>query len=147
MVHVISGTSQDSVGQLIAGYFSRNSDSPVTGAYTAIGWVDDGKLVGQALFNDYTGANLEIHLHYPKGISRKTVKHVYEYVFKQLKCKRLTAKPLCTNEKLLRVLERLGFVYEFTQKDYAIENGEAVDVHVYKLTPDTVPKWVNLNGR
>jgi len=146
MYHSIYGSYNDSVGQLIAGYFVRNTGYPITGPFTAIGWIQDEKIVGQAIFNDYTGANVEIHLHLPNGISRKTIKDVYKYVFKILKCERLTAKPYCTNEKLLHLLDRLGFVYEFTQEKYYREGDKLIDAVVYKLTKNSIPKWVNLNA-
>lgn len=145
-MHVISGTHNDSVGMLIAGHFGRNSGVPVTGPFTAMAWIHNGEMKGQALFNDYTGANIEIHLHFPNGITRQHVRQVYDYVFNQSKCVRLTAKPYCTNEKLLQLLTRLGFVYEYTQKDYYREGEQLIDAVVYKLTKDNIPKWVKLNA-
>lgn len=147
MAHVIQGTHNDSVGMLIAGYFHRATGYPVVGPFSAMGWVENGNLVGQALFFDYTGANIEIHLNYPNGLKRRNIQQVYDFVFNQSKCERLTAKPYCTNEKLLQLLERLGFVYEFTQKDYYREGDKLIDAVVYKLTKSTLPKWVKLNAQ
>jgi len=145
-MHAIQGNSEDSVGQLIAGYFVRNTGYPITGAYRALGWVHDGQIVGQCIFNDYTEANIEIHLYAPKCMNKKTIKDVYSYVFNTLKCERLTAKPYCTNETLLQLLERIGFVYEFTQENYYKVSNTFVDAKVYKLTKNTIPKWVKINA-
>jgi RimJ/RimL family protein N-acetyltransferase len=77
---------------------------------------------------------------------KSTIKDVYRYVFEQLKCERLTAKPYCTNKKLLQLLTRLGFEYECTQERYYKEGDEVIDAEVYKLTKENIPKWVGLNA-
>lgn len=146
MHHAIYGKYDDSVGLLLANHFTRNTGYPITGAFTAIGWIKDQKIVGQAIFNDFTGANLEIHLHAPNCMCKQTIRDVYKYVFNTVKCERLTAKPYCTNEKLLQLLERIGFVYEFTQEKYYKEGTNLIDARVYKLTKDTIPKWIKLNA-
>lgn len=145
-MHVITGTHNDSVGYLLKGYFCQNTGYPITGPYSALGWVHKEKIVGQCIFTDFTGANVEIHLYAPRIFNRKTIGDVYRYVFDQLKCVRLTAKPHCTNEKLLCLLERIGFVYEYTQEQYYKEGDEIIDAKVYKLTKATIPDWVKLNG-
>ncbi len=142
----IYGHFNDSVGQLIAGYFTRDTGYPITGPYVAIGWFKNDKLVGQAIFNDYTGANIEIHLNLPRGISRTTIRDVYKYVFEWLKCERLTAKPYCTNKKLLQLLSRLGFEYECTQERYYKDGDVITDAIVYKPMKEKIPKWVGINA-
>ena len=146
MTHPVYGSYDDSIGQMIAGYFVRNTGYPITGPYTAVGWIKDSQLVGQAIFNDYTGANIEIHLHFPRGLTKSNIKDVYNYVFNSLKCERLTAKPYCTNKNLLQLLSRLGFVYEYTQEKYYKEGDKIIDAVVYKLTKENIPKWVNINA-
>lgn len=146
MTYAVYGKYDDSIGQLIAGYFVRNTGYPITGPFTAIGWIKDTKLVGQAIFNDFTGANIEIHLYFPNGLTKNNIKDVYKYVFNSLKCERLTAKPYCTNEKLLQLIERLGFVYEYTQEKYYKEGDKSIDAVVYKLTKENIPKWVSIDA-
>lgn len=145
-MHTICGRFDDSVGQLIAGYFFRNTGYPITGPYLAMGWIKNDQIVGQVIFNDYTGANIEIHLHAPNILNKKTVKDVFKYVFETLKCERLTAKPYCTNKNLLQILTRLGFEYECTQERYYKDGDKIIDAVVYKLTKNNVPKWVNINA-
>jgi len=144
-MHAIYGTYQDSVGLLIKGYFERATGYPVTGPFSALAWVKDGKIVGQCIFNDFTGANVEIHLQAPNCMNKKTIRDVYNYVFNICKCERLTAKPYCNNEKLLSLLERLGFVYECVLEKYYKEGDKAIDAICYKLTKDTLPKWMKLH--
>lgn len=142
-MHRIQGLYTDSIGQLIAGWFTRETGKTVHGPYSAIGWIKDTKIVGQALFVDYTGSNIEIHLNAPRCMSRKTIKDVYSYVFKVSKCNRLTAKPYADNEKLLQLLPRLGFVYECTLSQYYGEPDAPVDAVVYKLTKENALRWID----
>ena len=145
-MHAIYGNNDDSIGLLIAGYFNRSTGYPITGPFTAMGWVKENNIIGQAIFTDYTGANIEIHLNFPNGLTRSNIKNVYNYVFKILDCERLTAKPYCTNQKLLQLLKRLGFEYEYTQEKYYKEGNKIIDAVVYKLTKNNIPKWlVRLN--
>lgn len=146
-MHEIYGDFTNSVGLLIASYFTRNTGYPITGPFSAMAWVNkDGDMLGQAIFTDYTGANIDIHIYGPKCITRKTIRDVYNYVFKRCNCERLTAKLYCDNERLSRLLSRLGFVYECTQEKYFYDKKRnlIVDSLVYKLTKDNIPQWVNV---
>jgi RimJ/RimL family protein N-acetyltransferase len=141
-MHVITGTDKDSIGLLIAGYFARNTGYPTTGPYTAMGWIKNGKMVAQAIFHDYTDANIEVHFNGPNNLTRKSIGDIANYVFKQLGCARLTAKPYCTNEKISRVVEKIGFKYEATHKNYyKDEKGNLVDAVCYVIDKDTGIKW------
>lgn len=136
----------DPIGQSLAAHFIQNTGYPITGPYMAMGWVNKIGLIGQAIFTDYTGANVEIHLYAPKCMNRQTVKSVYKYVFKDLKCVRLTAKPYSTNEFLLHLLPRLGFEYEGKQEKYYKDKEQIIDAMVFKLLENNIPKWVNINA-
>ena len=146
MLHAICGRHDDSVGQLIAGYFVRNTGYPITGPYLALGWIKDDKIVAQAILNDYTGANVELHIYAPGCFTRTFISDICKYVFGTLKCERMTAKPYCSNKKLLQLLERLGFEYECTQERYYKEGDKIIDAEVYKLTKENVPGWVKINA-
>jgi len=142
MNKAVYGTHLEAHGQLIAELFTVNTGYSITGPFSAMGWVKNGQIAGQVIFNDYTKANIEIHIYAVGCISRKSIRELYSYVFKELKCSRITAKPYATNEKLLQLLERLGFVYECTQEAYYRENDKDIDAKVYKLMKYNIPKWV-----
>lgn len=142
MMTTISGTHETSIGQYIAGYWQRNADSYLGTPYSAMGWIKNGKLVAQAIFLDYTGSNIEIHVHAPCCISRRTIKDVYTYVFKQLKCNRLTAKLKEDNKNLLELISRLGFRYEFSQEAYYGTPDKPIDALVFKLRKLDALKWL-----
>lgn len=146
MIHTVYGNYEDSIGMMLAGHFVKKTGYPITGPYLAMGWIQDGKLIGLAIFNDYTGSNMEIHIHGPGAMTRRSLREAYNFVFNINGCHRLTAKVYTHNQKLLQVLERIGFVYEFTQEKYYKENdGTITDAAVYKLTRENVPEWIKLN--
>lgn len=146
-MYSVYGTDKDSIGMMIAGEFIKNTGYPITGGYSAMGFVKDNKLIGQAIFDNYTGANIDIHLYAPGCFNRQIIKSVYQYVFNFKKVERVSAKPFHTNQKLLQLLPRLGFVYEFTQERYFKEDsGDIFDAVNFKLTRNNVPDWVKLNA-
>lgn len=139
-MHRIQGTHKDTIGQHIAGFFSKSICKDVYEPYSAIGWIDnDNKLVGAAIFNNYTGANIQLHMYLPNKTTKKVIKDIIRYVFVQLKCCRLTVKVEGDDKKLFQLLPRIGFEYEVTQKDY-FEG--PLDATVYKLTKNNAMKWL-----
>lgn len=148
MIYTVYGRYDDSIGQMLAGHFVKNTGYPVTGPYMSMGWIKDGVLIGEAIFNDYTGSNIEIHIYGPGAMTRRALREAYNFAFNMNGCHRMTAKPFKHNKKLLQVLERIGFVYEFTQEKYYKENdGSITDALVYKLTRENIPDWIKLNAK
>jgi hypothetical protein len=143
MSYPVFGTSEDSIGQLIAGHLGRYS-TKIVPPYSAIGWYQHHDMVAQAVFNNYTGSNIDIHIH--GRLTKKRIKDAYTYVFNFLKCNRLTAMPYKDNEKLSSLLPRLGFVYECILRDYQGTADEPVDVKVYRLDKVVAMKWINTHG-
>lgn len=146
MIRCITGGYNDSVGQLIGYEFTKNTGFQLQNAYTAIGFLKNNVLVGQAIFENCTGPNVDIHLYSPGCFNRTTVSIVYKYVFDYLKCERLSAKIRSGNEKIYQLLSRLGFEYEFTQERYYKQDNQYFDCLNFKLTRNKVPDWVKLNG-
>lgn len=138
---VMVGTSDDSLGQYIKTHMLMYGGSDVLPPFTAIGWARDGKLAGEAVFNNYTGSNIDIHLR--AKFTRQKISDVYKYVFVQLKCNRLTAMIPVTNEKMSHLTRRLGFEYECTLRDYQGTPDEPIDVEVYRLSKFVAMKWIN----
>ena len=73
---------------------------------------DGGKVKGVVVINDYTGANAEM-----TGVGRgcwtpHVIRELARYVFRQLGCRRLTARTATSNRQAARALERLGFKRE-----------------------------------
>ena len=75
--------------------------------YSAIGMKRNGVLVAGAIFNCWTGADVEVTVAArPGGITRGFIRACYHYVFTQLQCERVsvtTEQPIVIN-----LAERLG---------------------------------------
>lgn len=96
-------------------------------------------LRGGVILNDWNGANIEITLYCPGAYRRELAKQVFEYVFRQLECKRLTARTRHDNKDMQKMLDQLGFEREGTMKNYF---APGVDAHIYRLDPDRAERWM-----
>jgi len=95
-----------------------------------------------AVFDNYTGLNINIHIWAVGALTRNNINEAYSYAFKQLNCKRITAVVAESNKTLMGLLGRLGFVYECTMSDYTGTIEQPESVLIYKLTPDKARKWM-----
>lgn len=138
-----SGNSDDEIGKWLGRWWEENSGNKLYGPYSAIGYHDDLKLKGVAIFTDYTGSNIEIHLHAPNCINTASLKYLFNYVFNELKCNVLRVKPKKSNKKIRSLLVRIGFVYECTLDDYygPTEDDYAL---VYKFRRNWARKYIKL---
>ena len=142
MITTISGTYKDSIGLAIAGHYIKNRKFPLEGPFSAIAWIKDDKMIGQAIFTSYNDSNIDIHLYAPRCFCKRTIKEVYTYVFKHLKCNRLTARLDASDDKLSHLLPRIGFEYKYTDEGYYGEPGKPVDALVYVLTSKNAQRWI-----
>ena len=87
---------------------------------TAIGLEKDGNLIAGVVFEDYRGTNCTIHLAgIPRSgwiVNRLFLKAIRDYIYRNLKCTRLTA-PVPENKRaFIGMLLRFGWEVEFVQK-------------------------------
>jgi hypothetical protein len=81
--------------------------------YTALGWENaEGELVGGIIFNNFTGANVELSVAWDGPVPRAMLKHVRKYVFGQHKCRRITIHTRKSRLDVISQAERLGFETE-----------------------------------
>jgi RimJ/RimL family protein N-acetyltransferase len=94
------------------------------GLCTAIGIVQDDKLIAGAVFNNYRGANIEITFasSTPRWCSRKVMAGVFWYPFQQLGCHRVTAVVEQTDTHVRLFVHHIGFREEGTMRR-AFRNG------------------------
>lgn len=143
---ILKGTSLDEIGCSLANWFIRESGNNILPPFSAMGFMTkDGDIKGVAVFNDFNSSNVEIHLHAPKCICKQTYKAVLKYVFNELKCNRLTAKPYRSNKRLLRLLPRLGFEYECILHQYYGAKPQE-DAIVHKITPKNASFWIEVEN-
>ena len=79
-----------------------------------IGRIVDGNVVWVVGFGNYVGNDIELTVAVEKGITRKSLKAVFGYVFDTAGCNRCTIKTRASNARALEMAKRLGFVHEGT---------------------------------
>ncbi len=142
-MRLLCGSYLDEVGDRLSKEFEYRAKTALYGPYSALGWEYNSTLQGIAVFVEYTGSNVDVHLQNNNSLLNRTqILHVYKYVFQQLKCNRLTAKPYSTNEKLLQLLPRMGFVYECTMKAYYGSIDDPIDAVQYYLPRHVALEWI-----
>lgn len=102
-------------------------------------WVcTDGDPIGEVMFRPINRDNgrAEIGLWlvpdvWDEGYGTEATSLMVKYGFEELRLHRITAQPLATNETAKRVLEKVGFTHEGTQREAVFTNGEYVDRELY----------------
>lgn len=86
-----------------------------------------GKLLGGVIIQDYTGASCGIHVagFAPHWLNRDLLWTVFDYVFRQLGCKKLFSQIPETNTKSLEFNLKLGFK-EVTRIDGVFLDGAVI---------------------
>lgn len=109
--------------------------------YVALGVLNDtGTLIGGAVFSGRSGANIDVTIYGPGAMTRPALRAGFAYVFGQLRCERLTARCKRSNVAMRRLMERLGFTYEGTQRRYwGPERSD--DAMLYGMTRDEC-RWL-----
>ena len=140
------GNSLDKVGQGIGNWYAGKVKNPIFEPYSAIGFLDtSGTLQGAAIFNNYNGANIEMHFYGPKCITRSNFRFVLAYIFNELSCVRITVLPPRSNKAMLKILPRLNFTYETVLRSYYGPKKQD-DAIVYRMTSIEASKWIKTNG-
>jgi UDP-4-amino-4,6-dideoxy-N-acetyl-beta-L-altrosamine N-acetyltransferase len=76
----------------------------------------------------YIGAN-----NAPRGIGTMLGYTSLNYIFKELKIRKLIAKVLSTNEKSLVFHQKLGFIHEGILPEHKIIEDYCMDIHLFRL--------------
>jgi RimJ/RimL family protein N-acetyltransferase len=125
--------------EVIHDWFRERVDgSPMlSGEYTALGvYTRDRGIVGAALFCDYTGRNVFVHIALDSvAAARPLFRLIGQYAFTQLRCERLTLVAESTNVKAVKLHEKLGAIREGCLVG-AGRSGE--NILISRLTPDCI---------
>lgn len=104
---------------------------------TTFALVDEDHIVGAVVFNDYNGSNIELSsvTDGPQPFGRGMLRAVFHYPFKQLGCRRVTAKTRSGDQRTRRLIRRLGFKPEGKMIAYypETESAEEDDAMVYGM--------------
>lgn len=117
----------------------------VPGLSSTIGLVRDGELVAGCLYDDYNGANVNMHIASDGSrswLNKEFLWYSFYYPFEQLGCKRVTGLVPSSNHDARRFDEHLGFVLEAALKD-AHPDG---DLLVYRMFRADC-RWLNVRSR
>jgi RimJ/RimL family protein N-acetyltransferase len=126
----------------VANWVAAHLGITIAPPYTALGVLDAaGAAIGGAVFSGYSGANIDITIYGPRALTRPAIRATFRYVFGQLRCARLTARCKRSNVAMRRLLERLGFRHEGTQRRYWGE-GRENDALLYGMTKDEC-RWID----
>jgi hypothetical protein len=109
-----------------------------------ISHTSNGRLLGGCIYDGYTGAAIFIHqAGFDKHwMSRDMLWAAFDYPFNQLKCSKLCGTIPSTNDELLAINKRLGFIVEATIEG-AYPGG---DMLVLSMTREQCP-WLKLKPR
>lgn len=138
----ITGNDTTVNGRVLISIYNQATNSRISGSYSAMGWFDDKGAITLAIFDNYTGANINIHLWSRGMISKRQIKDAYRYVFDYLKCNRMTGIFSETNKNLLRLIERFDFVYECTMKGYFGDANNPENALVYYISRNKALEWI-----
>lgn len=104
------------LGQWVA----ERSGGEFSGIGATFGFVRDGVIQAGVLLDNYNGANIHIavaSLHGSRWLNREFLFVVFDYVFRQLQVKRVTALIAESNTPSVRFTEHFGFHREATLAD------------------------------
>ena len=103
--------------------------------FQCIGLEREGKIVAVAVFNDYTGDNIEITVASEgRWAFRGVIRRAMDYAFREQGCKRITAHIRPSNERALSAARRVGFKDEGRARRW-FGNEDAI---ILGLLPDEV---------
>lgn len=109
---------------------------------TGLGWWDYQRILMGAVYNNYNGANVHMHVACLPGmrLSKTFIYHMLDYPFRQLKVRRITGTIAGSNTASQRFAEQLGARLEGVMAD-ALPNGD--EMCVYGLPRKDAERWLN----
>jgi|SRR5215831_4304457 len=137
-------TGQD---EIVANFVSQAYGRKIHPPYTAIGWVavdhiGNWKLISGAVFNDYSGASIE--LTFCGKLTRQVCRDIGNYVFCQLKCLRLTVRTMRKNKAITKLLFDHGWICEGELKRF-YGSTKSQNALIYRLEAENAQRWMK-NG-
>lgn len=115
-------------------------------ADTVISRVERGEFRGGVIYNNYTGASINLHVYgvYPDWVNRDMLWICFHYPFVQLGCKKVFAQVPANNTRSLDFELKLGFKIEariadvFPDEDLIVVSMRREDCRWLKIRPNGV---------
>lgn len=92
----------------------------------AIGIVRNNRLIGAAIFQGFSGFNVELSYYGPQTFSAGIAKSLARYTIDRFNVDRLTMRTNRKNVSIVKMFHRFGFKYEGLQRRYYGPFGDAV---------------------
>jgi len=113
--------------EVVAAWASSRLGTAIVRPYVAIGVGDGSGLHAAMVFNDFTGANIEITVASdPNGWTRQAVREAFAYPFRQAGCRRLTMRTRADHAVMLDIADRLGFRREGVLREFYDDGCDAI---------------------
>ena len=124
--------------QTVADWVAQRGGKPFHPPFEAIGIIGAaGALTGGLVFTGYNGDGIEVSVAGHGIASRSAWRATVDYVFGQLRCKRLAMHTRRSNKIVRHILPRFGMTFEgVARRFYGNE-----DALVFSLTADEVPAF------
>jgi len=112
--------------------------------YEAIGFVEDGRLVGAVMYTNYHALrdgtfDITMHAASERGkSSRRILRAIFSYPFNALNCSRVSAQAAKSNAKSREFLTRLGFKMEGVKVGGVARGRDAI---LYGMTKESC-RWI-----
>jgi RimJ/RimL family protein N-acetyltransferase len=98
----------------------------------AIGIVRNNHLIGSAIFQSYSGHNVELSYYGPQTFSAGIAKSLARYAIERFNVDRLTMRTNRKNAPILKMFQRFGFKFEGLQHRYYGPFGDAAVFVLFK---------------
>ena len=104
----------------ITAWASKHLDGMQWGASQCFGYELDGELIGAVIFTEYSGNDMHVTVVTTNPIwwTRRNIRTMYDYVWNQCGCVRLSALCKESNTKSQKLLRGLGFQQEGRLRKY-----------------------------
>ncbi len=109
---------------------------------SAIGIVRANRLIGAAIFQNYSGHNVELSYYGPQTFSAGIAKAIAKFTVERFNVDRLTMRTNRKNVSILKMFHRFGFKYEGVQQRYYGPFGDAA---VFVLFREQLEQIAGLN--
>ena len=100
---------------------------------------DGIKIKACAMYVDYTGHSITIHVHAPKALRKNTIKKFLQYPFKDLGVKILFTSVRSSNKIALNIDRKIGFKDYAVIKDYFGPNEDRI---ILSAQESDIKRWL-----
>lgn len=93
----------------LAAFVSEQIGAQIVPPFTAMGWEQGGRLTGAAVFNCYTGPDIEMTVAGRAAVTRQAMRDIATYVFERLKVERVSIRTRASRQDVVDQAKRIGF--------------------------------------